>query len=424
MTTGTVKYAGGGAGSFSTHVVAGSIGTRRLIEDSHAGWDRFDAGPGKDGFSKMTPLPGGIGNREVVQEIVERGTGAVSRETTTYGSNKVDGREVHSITKKDEFFPGMGPGRPTATSTSEQTVDRPDGASWTKTTTAADGSKTVERGEWVMGPEGSSMTTSTENPDHSITTQTTTWDNQTHRGEQHTVTTGPNGEAISDTTTAGSIHLPDGTYHRPGDIGKVYEPDPPTAGSGSSGSDEDSGSHRENGNSRDNDDDHGGESGSGEQESGEEEGAPVGDGEGGDDTGGYPGLGWDGGSSGPLALLPALAASALGHFDDPNQPTDNLGNDTGVSDIVARAYRLAVRRGATRGQDAGLGTDTADPLHGISEDVLLAAARKAPPVDPEWGDWSNPKAHFDFVTAIGTNLGAQVQSKARVQFASSLNKFL
>lgn len=246
VTTGTVKYAGGGAGSFSTHVVAGSIGTRRLIEDSHAGWDRFDAGPGKDGFSKMTPLPGGIGNREVVQEIVERGTGAVSRETTTYGSNKVDGREVHSITKKDEFFPGMGPGRPTATSTSEQTVDRPDGASWTKTTTAADGSKTVERGEWVMGPEGSSMTTSTENPDHSITTQTTTWDNQTHRGEQHTVTTGPNGEAISDTTTSGSIHLPDGTYHRPGDIGKVYEPDPPTAGSGSSGSDEDSGSHREN----------------------------------------------------------------------------------------------------------------------------------------------------------------------------------
>ena len=60
----------------------------------------------------------------------------------------------------------------------------------------------------------------------------------------------------------------------------------------------------------------------------------------------------------------------------------------------------------------------------VSEDVLLAAARKAPPVDPEWGDWSNPKAHSAFVTAIATNPAAQVRREPAVQIASSFNKFL
>ena len=369
----------------------------------------------------MTPLPGGPGNREVVREIVDRQAGDVSRSTTTYGKRQVDGRDVGTITKKDTFTPGSG-GRPTETSTSEECISRPDGASWTKTTKAADGSKTVERGEWVMGDEGSSVSTSTENPDKSITTQTTTWDSQTHRGEQHTVTTGPNGEPIEDTTTSGSVSLPNGTFHRPGDIGKVYEPDPESGqtGSDSAGTDQESDNHHEDDN--DHDDNNG--SDEGEQGSGGEEEAPVGDGEGGDDTGGYPGLGWDGGSNGPLALLPALAASALSHFDDPNQPIDDLGSDQKVNDIVARAYRLAVRRGGTHGRDGGLGTDVADPLHGISEDVLLAAARKAPPVDPEWGDWSNPKAHSAFVTAIATNLATEVQRETTVQIASSFNKFL
>jgi hypothetical protein len=268
VTTGTVKFTVG-TGSFRTNVVVGSIGTRHLIEDSRAGWERFDAGPGKDGFFKMTPLPGGPGNREVVREIVDRQTGDVSRSTTTYGKKQVDGRDVDSITKKDTFVPGSG-GRRTETSTSEECIDRPDGASWTKVTKAADGSKTVERGEWVMGDEGSSMTTSTENADKSITTTTTTWDNQTHRGEQHTVTTGPNGEPIDDTTTSGSINLPNGTFHRPGDIGKVYEPDPASGQTGSetSGTGESDTHHEGDDDDNDHHDDNG--SDTGDQGSGEE----------------------------------------------------------------------------------------------------------------------------------------------------------
>ena len=92
----------------------------------------------------------------------------------------------------------------------------------------------------------------------------------------------------------------------------------------------------------------------------------------------------------------------------------------GLSDF--RAFE-ELRIGSHDGS-AGQGADTRDPLHGVSEDTLAAAARAATPVDPEWGDWSNPKAHALVVSALTAEVRETVHDAGAFEVASAINKFL
>lgn len=414
-TKGTVSYALGGTGSFSTDYF--SIDPKRSQSD--AGWSVVTGlGPTASGTEKFTVLPGGPGNWRWDRQIVDHKTGDRQIDAETHEEKLIDGRTENTTSEKHTVIPASGPS--SSTSTTEKVTWDDRGAHWTRTTTSVDGKQTVERGEYSSGGGTASVSTSTVHPDQSVTVTTTTWDLNTGRGQQHSVTTSSSGEILTDTTTQGTGDITN-TDKRPGDLGPIFTPDPANGtDSGSSGGSSNSGSS--SGGEGTGDD--GSEQGSGGDEGehgGEEESVASDDGSGDDDTGGYPGLGWDGGNGGPFALLPDAAAAALGRFNDPNHPIDDLGNDSSLTGLMAEALSHAVSHGD---RSDGQGADTGDPLHGVSEDTLVAAARAARPVDPEWGDWSNPKAHALFVKALTADVRETVHDAAAFEVASAINKFL
>ena len=417
-TNGTVSYAPGGTGSFRTDYF--SLDPKRSQSD--AGWTLVTGlGPSKSGTEKFTDLPGGPGNWRWDRQIVDHKTGDRLIDTETHEGKRVDGGTETKVSEKHTVIPGSG--RTSETSAVEEVRWDDRGAHWTRTTTSLDGKQTVERGEYSSGGGTASVSTSTVHPDQSVTVTTTTWDLNTGRGQQHSVTTSPSGETIDDTTTQGTGDITN-TENRPGDMGPIFTPDS-GSGSGSSGG-SGSGTGSSGGtNSGEGTGDDGTEAGSGEDEGehgGEgDESQSSDDGSGDDDTGGYPGLGWDGGDSGPLALLPDVAAAAVGRFNDPNHPIDDLGNDSALTELMAEAFNHAARQGDA---GEGQGADTGDPLHGVSEETLAAAARAARPVDPEWGDWSNPKAHALFVKALTADVRETAQDATAFEVASALTKFL
>ena len=410
-TKGMVSYAVGGSGSFRTDYF--SIDPKRSQSD--AGWSLVTGlGPTKSGTEKFTDLPGGPGNWRWDRQIVDHKTGDRLIDTETHEEKLVDGRTENTTSEKHTVIPASGPS--SSTSATEKVTWDDRGAHWTRTTTSIDGKQTVERGEYSSGGGTASVSTSTVHPDQSVTVTTTTWDLNTGRGQEHSVTTSSSGEVLKDTTTQGTGDLTN-TDKRPGDLGPIFTPDPAdgTESGSSGGSGSSSGGESTGGD--------GSEQGGGENEGehgGEEESAASDDGSGDDDTGGYPGLGWDGGDGGPFALLPDAAAAALSRFGDANHPIDELGNDSSLTGLMAEALTHAVNHDGSAGQ----GADTGDPLHGVSEDTLVAAARAARPVDPEWGDWSNPKAHALFVNALTAEVRGTVHDAAAFEVGSAINKFL
>jgi len=409
-TKGTVSYALGGTGSFSTDYF--SIDPKR--SQSNAGWSVVTGlGPTKSGTEKFTDLPGGPGNWRWDRQIVDHKTGDRQIDTETHEEKVIDGRTESTVSETHTVIPASG--RPSSTSATEKVNWDDRGAHWTRTTTSVDGKQTVERGEYSSGGGTASVSTSTGHPDDSVTVTTTTWDLNTGRGQQHSVTTSSSGEVLDDTTTQGTGDITN-TDKRPGDLGPIFTPYP--AGGGDSSGDSGSSSGGES--TGDDDNEHGSSEEEGEH-GGEQETQSSDDGTGDDDTGGYPGLGWDGGDGGPFALLPDAAAAALSRFNDPDHPTDDLGDDSSLSGLMAEALSQAVGQGdAGKGQ----GADTGDPLHGVSEETLAAAARAARPVDPEWGDWSNPKAHALFVESLAADVRNTVHDAAAFEVASALTRFL
>lgn len=279
--------------------------------------------------------------------------------------------------------------------TSSHSSDNSPGGSapstWEFSQTDSQGQTTTERGVVQVHPDTDSTgteTISTEHPDGSVTLQTTTsgpglvgtrrtseYDPSGKRVGDETVKVhmGRQGEFVPDTAPGGAQPeddepdlVPDGDS---GDPDPDPDPDPDGNGGGDAHGD-----------------------GDGQPPGGNEASDDAGDGGYGDDTGGHPGLGWDGGDDGPLSLHPEDGGSS-GEIDDPAGTLDTLGAGS-IADLVAQTYRDALRR-AHSGDD-GLGDDTGHhPALDLSPTITDVVAP-----DPEWGDWTNPKAHAALASAI------------------------
>ena len=417
-TVGKIKFPGGGTGSFQTDYLGMSSDGR---VDSSGAWQRAPGlGPGQTGTQTLKKLPGGSGT-DWERHVVDLRTGQIEHDRRIDRQGKEDDGNFH--VRNTESRAVTRGGLTTVDTTSEHIWNDDRGSHWQKETSSSTGSTSVERGEFVVDGTSASVSTSTTNADRSTTIVTTTWDTGTHEGQEHTTITNARGEVVSDKTVQGTADEMR-AQHRPGDAGQWFDPSPD-----SSGSEEKKDDDKDE--DEDKDEDKGGTddtNGEEQPDTGDDETETSDDGSGNDDSGGYPGLGWDGGANGPLDLLPAATRAALGRFNDPNHPLDTVGDDSGLVDLLAAALAEAVRRGGATGD--GLGDDTgADPLHGVTPEALAKAARDAPPVDPEWGDWSNPKAHAVFVDRVGMNVAVEIAKSpglnklTTVDIASALQKF-
>ena len=460
-TSGIVHYSGGGTGTFTTTVLVATVDSIGTENNAGAEWKPIQTDPGFRGFVHVVNHPNG--SSDVTVEITEISTG------TRSVTNKFDqdtpatpghGQgHVHEVT--ETVFPGGG-GSPSSTKTSE-TVN-PDG-SWEKTTTGVGGDTTVERGVEERGSEGTqSVTTSTVHGDGSVTLTTTTWGSDM-RGTSHTTEVNPAGTVVEDEgAKTGTVDLANSTFRRPGDLAPIFTPDPPPpsdAGQPSSSGGQPPGGEGQppggggqppsgdgqppSGDGQPPSGDGQPPSGDGQPPSGEGQppsgggeqggdGDPHGgggeqasddgtDGGFGDDTSGHPGLGWDGENDGPLGLLPKFGASVVGGYDDPGHDLDSLGDGQRIGEILAKAFRDVVTRGGT-GSEQGQGHDTGDPEHGLSAVQLLQAATSVVPPDPEWGDWTNPKAHATYADGFAEALHQNAATVNTAGFGSGVNSFL
>lgn len=413
-TVGKVKFADGGTGSFQTDYLGMSSDGRI---DSSGAWQRApNLMPGQTGTQTVKILPGGPGNREWERHVVDLKTGEVDhRHELTRQGRESDGN-IH-VRSSSEHTVTIG-GRTTVDSFSEhmQTDDR--GTHWVSETSGTGVGKTTERGEFIVNGTSASASSSTTHADKSTTIVTTTWDTATGRGTERTTHTDAQGQT-TEKVVEGKVN-PGNWAQRPGDSGSILEPD--SSSSGEEKKDDEKEKDKDKGDTGDD------TTGEEQPDTGDDETETSDDGSGNDDSGGYPGLGWDGGANGPLELLPAAVRAAMGRFNDPNHPLDTVGDDSGLVDLLAGALAKAAQKGGS--SDTGLGEDTGgDPLHGVTPEALAKAARDAPPVDPEWGDWSNPKAHAVYIDRVGINVGVEIakspglEKLTTVDIASALQKF-
>jgi hypothetical protein len=417
-TSGTVHYSTGGTGTFTTTVLVATVDSIGTEVNTGAEWKPIQTDPGFRGFVQVVQHPNG--SRDTTIEITEISTGTrsvtnVFDQDTPAAPGHGEGH-VHEVT--DTVFPGGG-GGPSSTKTSE-TVN-PDG-SWEKTTTGVGGDTTVERGAEARGSDGTqSVTTSTVHGDGSVTLTTTTWGSDL-RGTSQTTEVNAAGEAKDGPTQTGTVDLSSNTFRRPGDLGPIFTPDPPPPSGDGQPPSGDGQPPNGDGQPPSGDGDQGGE-GDPHGGGGEEASDDGTDGGFGDDTSGHPGLGWDGENDGPLGLLPKFGASVVGGYDDPGHDLDSLGDGQRIGEILAKAFRDAVTRGGT-GSEQGQGHDTGDPEHGLSAVQLLQAATSVVPPDPEWGDWTNPKAHATYADGFAEALHQNTATVDTAGFGTDVNSFL
>jgi hypothetical protein len=384
-TTGTIKYPNGGKGKFQTDYLG--VADDEPSRQSTGTWHPVPGGgPGKTGKQVTTTLPGGPGNTQWQRTIRDEATGGQSVETRIERQGmQDDGFHIEGTDRKDVEQDG----HTSSIEVKDHQINGDAGTSWTRETTRDGVTTETQSGTFTVNGTAASDSRSTVHADGSITIQTTTWDTETGRGQRETTEVKTDGTSTT-TTKQGKADAMKG-MHRPGDTDSdFFEADDDTNDDTDDDTDDDTGDDT------DDDSDNGGGD---ETESPDD---PYGD----DDTGGYPGMGWDGGANGPLELLPPAARAAMGRFNDPNHPIDSMGDDSALAELLAAAFAEAARRPGP--SDSGHGEDTGDPLHGVSEETLARAARNAPPVDPEWGDWSNPKAHAVFADHFGLNIVTEV----------------
>jgi hypothetical protein len=388
ITAGTIAFSTGGSGTFQTMSYQGG-------QDSDAGWKPIAIGPGSHGSQKVTQ--NSDGSTETITQIdFDSGTHIIIDEHKTE-TKTASGSTSSSQTDKTETVFDANFHKVMSTSSHDSADTGQGGApdTWEHSETDSHGQTTTTRGVLQTGPDFTgSETVSTEHPDGSVTLVTTTWQGGSGNGTCHTTEYNPDGKQVSNQTVRVERDR-DGNFVPVPEVGNGDGGDEPDLNpDGGDEPDLNPGGGNQGGDGGDQGGDGGSQAGDGSAGATSDD---AGDGDFGDDTGGHPGLGWDGGRDGPLSLQPQHAASD--GSDDPGGNLDTLGSDS-IAELLAKTFKDAVGHAHTSDGDQGLGDDTGQ--HPVP-DLSVTTTNVVTP-DPEWGDWTNPKAHAAFAAALLTNL--------------------
>lgn len=392
-TSGTIAYADGATGDFETLMsFQGDYrSVTRIPGRDDTGVKRFTLPDGTKVTERFNPIPGGGG---FIQQ----------RDTVKVTKHADSGGETTVTTKTETVISGS---KSTTVSTESTETSRrfdmdskatnPDGDSMEfnshTETKDSQGRVTKVDESVVFGPDHNRTTVKhTEHPDGSTELDVLNWP-ITGEKSRRVQTFDKDGNPKKDETTPVEM-----------DQSGSYVPVPGSSSESSASSEE----HKEGEGEQGGSDSPGGGSGGGDSPKVVDDdddglGTDGDETESSDDPDGYTddtapsGMSWDGQDCSLLSFLRDHGSSLFGG-EDPYRQCDDLGLEA-LTPLLAEALRASVDRPSSGGGGEGLGDDTP----GIDTGATLQLGTDAHSVADPWGDWgdfSNPKAHRQFLLAV------------------------